>query len=45
MQLALDALVKWQKICLAKNRSAKELTTPTKAIFALNAALAQGEPK
>jgi hypothetical protein len=45
MQLALDALVKWQKICLAKNRSAKELTIPTKAIFALNAALAQGEPK
>jgi hypothetical protein len=45
LQLALDALVKWQGICLAKSRSANELTIPTKAIFALNAALAQGEPK
>jgi hypothetical protein len=45
LQLALDALVKWQKICLAKSRSANELTIPTKAIFALTAALAQGEPK
>jgi len=41
MQLALDALVKWQRICLAKNRGAKELTIPTKAIFALTAALSQ----
>lgn len=45
MQLALDALMKWQKICLAKSRSANELTIPTKAIFALSAALAQDEPK
>jgi hypothetical protein len=35
MQLALDALVKWQRICLAKNRGAKELTIPTNAIFTL----------
>ena len=45
LQLALDALVKWQGICLAKSRSANELTIPTKAIFALTAALAQGDPK
>jgi hypothetical protein len=45
LQMALDALVKWQGICLAKSRSAKELTIPTKAIFALTAALSQGEPK
>ena len=45
MQMALEALVKWQGICLAKSRAANELTIPTKAIFALTAALAQGEPK
>ena len=45
MQLALDALVKWQRICLAKSRAANELTIPTRAIFALTAALSQDEPK
>lgn len=45
MQLALDALVKWQRICLVKSRAANELTIPTKAIFALSAALSQDEPK
>lgn len=45
MQLALDALMKWQRICLAKSRAANELTIPTKAIFALTAALSQDEPK
>jgi len=35
MQVALDALTRWQGICLDKNRSAKELTIPTKAIQAL----------
>jgi hypothetical protein len=32
---AYSALVKWQTICLQKNRSAKELTIPTNAIFTL----------
>jgi hypothetical protein len=45
MQMALDALVKWQGICLAKSRAANELTIPTRAIFALTVALSQGEPK
>ena len=34
-QEALNALMRWQEICLAKNRSTKELTIPTKAIHAL----------
>jgi hypothetical protein len=35
IQEAFNALTKWQTICLQKNRSVKELTIPTKAIFAL----------
>lgn len=35
VQEAFNALVKWQTICLQKNRSAKELTIPTKAIRVL----------
>ncbi len=35
VQEAYNALVKWQTICLQKNRSAKELTIPTNAIFTL----------
>lgn len=34
-QEALNALMRWQEICLAKNRSTKELTIPTKAIHVL----------
>lgn len=34
-QEALNALMRWQEICLAKNRSTKELTISTKAIHAL----------
>ena len=45
MQLALDALMKWQRIWLAKSRAANELTIPTRAIFALTAALSQHELK
>jgi hypothetical protein len=43
MQTALDALTRWQQICVAKNRSAKELTIATKAINALNEALNSGD--
>ena len=42
MQIALDALTRWQQICIAKNRSAKELVIATKAINALNAELNSG---
>lgn len=34
-QEAFKALIRWQEICLANNRSTKELTIPTKAIHAL----------
>ena len=37
IQDAFGALTKWQTICLQKNRAAKELTIPTKAIFSLMA--------
>lgn len=39
MQTALDALTRWQQICIANNRSARELTIATKAINSLNEAL------
>jgi hypothetical protein len=45
MQVALDALTRWQDICISKQRSAKELTIPTKAILTLMVALNKNPTK